>query len=263
MKQPLGTEPNGCFKFLQVLLKIFEALLRKGGMLFVLGAGFVGAAAVGPVDVYRGVVIGNAAFAGGIVDISALVAEFGYVRKDQEAVGEAFGDVEHLLILGAEGHAHPLAIGGGAGAAVHSYVVDLSHGHPDQLALGLLLLEVQAPEDTPGAAALVVLDEGLVDARGGEIIQLVGLHEVAPVVAEDLRLNDDDSGNFRIVEGEITHYSCASFRYLLTASCQVGRGVKPFSTSLDLSRRLLKGRAALLRPYSAVVTGITLVVRPY
>jgi len=31
--------------------------------------------------------------------------------------------------------------------------------------------------------------------------------------------------------------------------------LKPFATSLLLSRRLLKGRAALLRPYSAVVTG--------
>mgnify|MGYP004466861055 CR=1 FL=1 len=248
---------------LQIFFEVFEALLRKGGMLFVLGAGFVGTAAVGPVDVYRGVVIGNAAFAGGIVDISALVAEFGYVRKDQEAVGKTFGDVEHLLILGAEGHAHPLAIGGGAGAAVYSYVVDLSHGHPDQLALGVLLLEVQAPEDTPGATALVVLDEGLIDARGGEVVQLVGLHEVAPVVTEDFRLNDDDTRNFRTVEGEVSHYSRASFRYRLTASCQVGKGVKPFSTNLDLSNRLLKGRAALLRPYSAVVTGITLVVRPY
>lgn len=186
-------------------MKVFEALLRKGNVFFILGAGFVGTAAVGLVDVYRGVVIGNAAFAGGIVNISALVAEFGYVRKDQKAVGKAFGDAEHLLILGAEGHAHPLAIGGGAGAAVYSYVVDLSHGHPDQLALGVLLLEVQAPEDPPGAAALVVLDEGLVDARGGEVVQLVGLHEVAPVVTEDLGLNDDDTRNFRIVEGEIAH----------------------------------------------------------
>ena len=231
-------------------------------MLFVLGAGFVGAAAVGPVDVYRGVVVGDAAFAGGVVDVGAFVAELGYIGEDQEAVGEAFGDVEHLLILGAEGHAHPLAVGGGAGAAVYSYVVDLSHGHPDQLALGVFLLEVQAPEDTPGAAALVVLDEGLVDASGNKIVQLVGFHEVAPVVTENLGLNDDDSGNLRIVESEITHYSCASFRYRLTASCQVGRGVKPFSTNLDLSRRLLKGRAAFERPYSAVVTGRTVVLSP-
>ena len=197
---------------LQIFFEVFEALLRKGGMLFVLGAGFVGAAAVGPVDVYRGVVIGNAAFAGGIVDISALVAELGYVGEHQEAVGKAFGDVEHLLIFGAEGHAHPLAIGGGARAAVYGYVVHFAHGDADQLALGVLLLEVQAPEDTPGAAALVVLDEGLVDARGGEVVQLVGLHEVAPVVTEDFRLNDDDTGNVCVLEREVAHYSCASFR---------------------------------------------------
>lgn len=34
-------------------MKILEALLRKGGMLFVLGAGLVRTAAVGSVDVYR------------------------------------------------------------------------------------------------------------------------------------------------------------------------------------------------------------------
>lgn len=59
-----------------------------------------------------------------------------------------------------------------------------------------------------------------------------------------------------------TYHCPISFRYRLRASCQVGRGVKPFSTSLDLSRRLLKGRTALERPYSAVVTGRTVVVSP-
>ena len=43
-------------------------------------------------------------------------------------------------------------------------------------------------------------------------------------------------------------------------SCQVGSGVKPVSTSLLLSKRLLNGRAALLRPYFAVVTGRTSVL---
>ena len=244
-------------------MKVFEALRCKGGMLLVLGAGLILATAVGPVDIDGGVVVGDAAFAGGGVDVGALVAELGHVGEDQETVGEAFGDVEHFLVLGAQGYAHPFAVGGGAGAAVYGYVVHFAHGDADQLALGVVLLEVQAPEDAFGAAALVVLDERLVDARGGEVVHLVSLHEVAPVVTEDFRLDDDDPGNFRIVEGKVTHYSCASFRYLLTASCQVGRGVKPFSTSLDLSRRLLKGLAALLRPYSSVVTGMTLVVRPY
>ena len=57
-----------------------------------------------------------------------------------------------------------------------------------------------------------------------------------------------------------SYCSCifSNSRYRARASCQWGRGVKPFFASLLLSRRLLKGRAALLRPYSAVLTGTTL-----
>ena len=190
---------------LQVFPKVVKALLRKGNVRFVLGAGLVLAAAVGPADIDGGVVVGDAAFAGGIVNIGALVAELGYVGKDQEAVGEAFGDVEHFLVLGAQGYAHPFAVGGGAGAAVYGYIVHFAHGDADQLALGVVFLEVQAPEDAFGAAALVVLDEGLVDARDGEVVQFIGFHEVAPVVTEDFRLDDDDPGDFGIVEGEVTH----------------------------------------------------------
>ena len=85
---------------LQVFPKVVKALFRKGNVRFVLGAGLVLAAAVGPVDVYGGVIVGDAAFAGGVVDVGALVAELGYVGEDQEAVGEALGDVEHLLVVG-------------------------------------------------------------------------------------------------------------------------------------------------------------------
>lgn len=46
---------------LQIFFEVFEALLRKGGMLFVLGAGFVGTAAVGSVDVYRRIIVWDAA----------------------------------------------------------------------------------------------------------------------------------------------------------------------------------------------------------
>ena len=51
-----------------------------------------------------------------------------------------------------------------------------------------------------------------------------------------------------------------SAKYLFSASCQVGRGLNPFSTNFDLSKRELKGRAALDKPYSFVVTGITVFV---
>ena len=53
-----------------------------------------------------------------------------------------------------------------------------------------------------------------------------------------------------------------SSRYLCRASFQSGRGVNPACSSLFLSSRLLKGRAALLRPYSSVVTGRIPVFRP-
>jgi len=60
-----------------------------------------------------------------------------------------------------------------------------------------------------------------------------------------------------------TIYNPASTRYLRTASFQSGSGSKPIRTSLLLSSLEFFGRAALLRPYSSVVTGITFVSKPY
>ena len=53
-----------------------------------------------------------------------------------------------------------------------------------------------------------------------------------------------------------------SFKYRRSASCQSGKGIKPASANLLLSRRLFAGRAAFERPYSAVETGSTRVFRP-
>ena len=61
----------------------------------------------------------------------------------------------------------------------------------------------------------------------------------------------------------VPFYNCASFRYLLTASCHVGSGLKPAVINFDLSSLLFSGRAALDNPYSTVVTGITVVDSPY
>lgn len=108
---------------------------------------------------------GDAVFSLGLVNVGVFVAELSHIGKDQKAVNEAFGDVEYLLVVGAQGHAHPLAVGDGAGAAVYGSSVHFAHGDADQFALGMLLLEVQALEDTFCSAALVILDEWLVDAR--------------------------------------------------------------------------------------------------
>ena len=120
-------------------------------------------------------------------------------------MGKAFRDIEHLFVLGGKGHTHPLAKGFAVGAAIHGNVVHFAHGHTHQLALGMVLLEMQAAQHALGGAALVILHEGFVDARCGELVALVGLHKIAAVVAEHLRLNDDDTGDLSLRKGEFAH----------------------------------------------------------
>ena len=120
-------------------------------------------------------------------------------------MGEPFGDVEHLLVLRRERHPHPFAEGGAAGAAVHRHVEYLAQRHPHQLALGVVFLEVQAPQHPPGGAALVVLHERLVDARRRELVDLIGLHKIAAVITKDRRLNDLYFGDLRPDKIELAH----------------------------------------------------------
>ena len=69
----------------------------------------------------------------------------------------------------------------------------------------MVLLEVEAAQHAAGGAALVVLHEFLVDAGLGELVFLVSLHEIAAVIAEHLRLNDDDTGDLSLRKGEFAH----------------------------------------------------------
>ena len=91
------------------------------------------------------------------------------------------------------------------GAAVHGNIVHFALGHAHQLALGVVLLEVQAPQHAAGGTALVVLHELLVDAGLGKLVLLVGLHEVAAVIAEHLRLNDHHAGDLGLCESKLAH----------------------------------------------------------
>src|SRR5690606_19350985 len=67
--------------------------------------------------------------------------------------------------------------------------------YPHQLPLGMLDLVVQAAQHAGHRAGLVVLHEGGVDARRfGELAGVEALEEVAAVITEDLRLDDQDFG---------------------------------------------------------------------
>ena len=101
------------------------------------------------------------------------------------------------------------------GAAVHGHVVHFALGHTDQLALGVVLLEMQTAQHAAGRAALVVLHELFVDAGFCELILLIRLHEIAAVIAEHLRLNDHNTGDLSFRKRKFTHFLFSSlfFRY--------------------------------------------------
>ena len=69
----------------------------------------------------------------------------------------------------------------------------------------MVLLEMQAAQHALGGAALVILHEGFVDARCGELVDLVGLHKIAAVIAKNSRLDDLHVRNIGLDEIELAH----------------------------------------------------------
>ena len=125
-----------------------------------------------PGNVEGGVIPEDAAFAGRVVEVGGFVEDFGGVREDEEAVGEAFGDPEKLEIfvggLCLEVETGPFAEVGGVAAQVDGHIPDATGEYADELALGLAQLVVETAEDAFGGEGLVVLDELRGEASGGE-----------------------------------------------------------------------------------------------
>ena len=101
------------------------------------------------------------------------------------------------------------------GAAVHGNIIDLALGHTHQLALGVVLLEMQAAQHAAGGAALVVLHKLLINPGSSELVFLVGLHKITAVIAKHLGLNDHNTGDLSFRKRKFTHFSFSSlfFRY--------------------------------------------------
>ena len=74
----------------------------------------------------------------------------------------------------------------------------------------MVFLEMQTAQHALGGTALVVLHKGMVDARRGELVRLVGLHKITAVVAENRRFNDDDAGDLGLDKIELAHLCCSS-----------------------------------------------------
>ena len=123
-----------------------------------------------------------------MVEVGGFVEDFGRVGEDQEAVGEAGGDPEHgqvaLLILGFEVEAFVLAEGRGVTAKIDGDVPDVSGEYADELSLRLLELVVKAAKDTARGFRLVVLDEAVGEAGGGERLFVEDFGKPTALIAE-------------------------------------------------------------------------------
>jgi hypothetical protein len=117
----------------------------------------------GPCDIKGGVVPDDGALSGRVVDVGGLVEDFGGVGEDEEAVGEACRHPEKFEGLvfgwGFQVESGPFTEVGRAGAEVDGDVPDMAGEYPNQLALGLFELIVEAAEDAPGGEGLIVLNK--------------------------------------------------------------------------------------------------------
>lgn len=101
---------------------------------------------------------------------------------------------ELALVLARQGNAKPLAERGRALADVHRYIEDLPQKDLHQLALAEGMLNVEASQHTTARKGLVVLDQALGYPQLGVAVTPVGLQEIAPLVPEDLGLDDERPG---------------------------------------------------------------------
>src|SRR4029079_1580583 len=101
-----------------------------------------------------------------VVERGALVLDLDRSRDDAEAVREALRNPELTAIRGRELAAEPEAEGRRAAANVDRDVEDRALDGAHQLALRAPDLGVQAAQDGPFGARVVVLHEDRVNARG-------------------------------------------------------------------------------------------------
>ena len=77
-----------------------------------------------------------------MVEVRDLVAELRLITQHQEAMREAFGNVELLMVLFGEGDTEVTSVGGRIGTQVNGYVIDCAFHHADELTLGIMFLKI-------------------------------------------------------------------------------------------------------------------------
>src|SRR5580700_2854904 len=97
-----------------------------------------------------------------------------------------------ILALGGEQHARPFSKIRRADAYVHGYIQHFSLRHAAEFRLRMPQLVMQASQRTLDGTRVVVLNEKIGDAQVGKLLEMVGLQERAPRVADYFRLEFPD-----------------------------------------------------------------------
>ncbi|MNK83296.1 hypothetical protein D3C87_1031010 [compost metagenome] len=156
-----------------------------------------------PVDAQRGVIPANAALGRWVVVVSGLVEEFSELAQYHETMGETFRHPQLTMVFGRQAHSHRFSEVRRAAANVHGDIQYFTDSYPDQFALSVLQLVMQATQYAFLRARVVVLNE--LRVQTGSVLERLGIEtlvEKAALVTEHLRFDDQDTGQ---VGGDYIH----------------------------------------------------------
>src|SRR3712207_6177742 len=116
---------------------------------------------------------------------------------------KAARDKELTAVVGRKRCSLPMSKGGTAWTQVNRHIKDFALDYAHKLGLRMGNLKVQATQDALGRTGLVVLHKLGCDAAGDKVGALVGLGEIAALIAKCLGINQDHTIDRGMCECEI------------------------------------------------------------
>src|SRR5579862_1975374 len=151
-----------------------------------------------PVDGELRIIPGDAVFVLGKVIVAAFVKELDALGEAEEAVSEAGGNEDLILVGGGEMNSSPFAEVRRAGANVDGNVERFTFDDAAELGLRVFELVVQPAKGVFDRGGLIVLDEIGVHAQASQASLVVTLEEKAASVLDDFRTEFVDAGKFGV-----------------------------------------------------------------
>ena len=137
-----------------------------------------------------------------MIEFRHPVEHFRIVGQCLEAVGEAFGDIQHSHALPMKFHGDPLLEGRGFPPQVDNDIIDRAVDAMDQFVFRMgRLLKMHAPQRSclsgEGDAALCNLR---IQSLIGKLAFTEGSPKKSPIILQTLNLDDNNSRQFRFME---------------------------------------------------------------